>query len=1269
MSPFKSDFIIDKDDIWDHPLFCKAALQYDFFCMAYVPLHVHSQFSILDSTASVVALAEQAKKLGCPALTLTDQGNLYGVVDFYKACKAVGVKPIIGCEIWLSPGSRADKKRIPNSPNGFPIVLIAQNQQGYQNLCKLSSFGFLEGFYYQPRIDKELLKQYSEGLICLSGPVAGRLGHLITQGTEEELLAEIAWFQSVFGERFYFELQRHRMSEAQISADGIDRETWLLQAHREFVLAQEKINATLIRLSKTMGIRCVATNDIHYIERSDWRAHEILRNIQSGEACEIWERDSRGNLKNKVPNPKRETIPSHEHDFKSFNEMKALFADIPEALEETNRIAEQCHFELDFKTKHYPVFIAPGLEGTGYTKEERLRAAEQFLKDLCQNAIAKRYGKEKLAVIAEVYPGKDPLQMVQDRFLYEYNLLTSKGMLDYMLIVYDFIAWAKSRHIPMGPGRGSAAGSIIAYLTGITDIEPLRFHLFFERFINPERLSYPDIDVDICMDRRQEVIDYVVGKYGKDKVAQIITFGTMKAKMAIKDIGRTLNVPLVKVNEIAALIPEDPTMTLERAFQMEPALDRLMKSDEEARQVLEMAKKAEGSIRNASTHAAGMIISAGPIMEHVPVCVAKDSSMVVTQFSMKPVEMVGMLKIDFLGLKTLTSIQKCVDMIEKNTGRAIEWSNLPLDNGPTFDLLNQGKTSGVFQLESPGMQDLAKQLHIDTFEEIIAVGALYRPGPMDMIPSFCNRKHGREQIEIDHPLMKEVLAETYGVMVYQEQVMQIASVLAGYSLGEGDVLRRAMGKKDREEMARQREKFLTGCVKKAIPESTAGIIFDKIEKFASYGFNKSHAAAYAYLSYATAYFKANYPGEWMAALMTCDRDDTTKLAKLIGEAKVMHLQMLPPDINQAGSEFAATKEGIRFAMSGIKGVGQAVVDEILAERSRGGSFGTFYDFVRRADKTKIGKRVIELLVEAGSFDATGWSRDAMRLSLDRMYSEALRDQKEATLGILNLFSLMDAPKNPFQDPPEVLQPSTKEMLLQREKELLGFYLTGHPMDRYQKILSRLSCVPFSEFPTLGENAVVRVAFVVEEVEVKISNKTQKKFAVLTISDGLERLEMPVWSEMYEEKAALLKENQLLYAILQMERRGGSSSFSCRYLNELALVDEAEIRACDDVYDKLVRSAKNGEPKWKTAKEKTAPAAEKEVISLLRIKCDADQVRLSHILQLKQIFREHPGKSPIELHFHSQNKKLGSVTVDPSWGVKMTPVLTDRLKTLSTFSID
>jgi DNA polymerase-3 subunit alpha len=1210
--------------------------------MTYIPLNVHSQFSILDSTASVTALAERAKALGIPALALTDEGNLYGAIDFYKACKTAGVKPILGCEIWMAPQSRLEKKRSPGSSSGHSIVLLAKNNLGYTNLCKLSSIGFLEGFYYLPRIDKEVLSAHKEGLICLLGEIS-----------------EMEWYLNLFGEDLFLEIQRHPFN-----AEGI-QESWLLQKLRDFAAGQEKKNEQLILLSKKFGVGLVATNDIHYIEKDDWRAHEILLNIQSGETCEIWERDSAGNPKNKAPNPRRETTSTRELYFKSPDEMKRLFDDLPEAIENTAKIAEKCKYELDFKTKHYPVFVPPSMVGVTVSKEERLKAAEQFLYDLCIKGIETRYTPEKLAHV----PGDHPLEIVKKRFEYEFNILTSKGMSDYMLIVYDFIAWAKASKIPMGPGRGSAAGSIISYLIGITDIEPLRFHLFFERFINPERISYPDIDVDICMDRRQEVIDYVVAKYGKEKVAQIITFGTMKAKMAIRDVGRVLNVPLSKVNEIAALVPEDPTMTLEKAFQIDPELGRLMEADEEARAVLEMAKKAEGSIRNTSTHAAGLIISASPITEHIPVCTAKDSEMWVTQYAMKPVESVGMLKIDFLGLKTLTSIQKCVDAIELNTGRKIDWGNLPLNDQATFDLLNQGKTLGVFQLESGGMQDLAKQLHIDRFEEIIAVGALYRPGPMDMIPSFINRKHGREPIEIDHPLMKDILSETYGVMVYQEQVMQIASALAGYSLGEGDVLRRAMGKKDKEEMTRQREKFVGGCSEKGIDHDTAVRIFDKIEKFASYGFNKSHAAAYAYLSYATAYFKANYPKEWMAALMTCDQHDTTKLAKFIGEAKSMHIDVLPPDINQASAEFAASKDGIRFAMAGIKGVGEGVVEMILENREKGGCYTSLYDFIQRVDKSRIGKKQIELLIDAGSFDFTSWSRDAMRESVEAMYEQASRDQKEASLGVLNLFSLIEEPEKPFAVPPPVLKKSSNLQLFQREKELLGFYLTGHPMDGYKKALGRLSCVPLTEIGTLPDGSILRAAFVVETVQVKVSSKNQKKFAILLISDGMERFELPVWSELFEEKGMLLRENQLLYGILQLERREGAIQLSCRYLDDLTAIDEARIKACDDAYDKLKAQAKAIDPKWKTAaKEKGAQikgsSLEKEEIKKVIIHVDADKVRLSEILALKGLFRSHPGKSTLELHFQIQKRRIATVFIDSQWGVKTDRAFEEQLKAMT-----
>ncbi len=1228
--------------------------------MTWVPLNVHSQFSILDSTASVTALAERARKYNIPALALTDHGNLYGAIDFYKACKAEKIKPIFGTEIWMAPSSRLEKKRIYGTPNGFPITLLAKNPTGYKNLCKLSSLGFLEGFYYQPRIDKELLEQHKEGLICLTGSIHGPLGYQILQEAEEACRKEIAWYQSIFGEDLYLEIQRHPLDEEEMQTEG-----WLLQKARGFALSQKKVEEKLLSFSKEFSIPIVATNDIHYLDREDWKAHEILLNIQSGEPVETWERDSMGNPKNRTPNPKRDTSPTHESYFKSPEQMRDLFQDLLGAIDETVRIADKCKCDLDFKTKHYPVFIPPSLIGKPYEKDERLKEAEKYLFDLCTSQIPIRYSKAQLAEVAKKYPGKDPLQIVQERFQYEFEIISSKGMSDYMLIVFDFIDWAKKRKIPMGPGRGSAAGSIIAYLTGITDIEPLRFHLFFERFINPERISYPDIDVDICMNRRGEVIQYVIDKYGKDKVAQIITFGTMKAKMAIRDVGRVLNVPLSKVNAIAALVPEDPSMTLEKAFEIDPELKKLMHTDEEAKRVLEMAKKTEGSIRNTSTHAAGLIISEAAITNHIPVCTAKDSEMLVTQYAMKPVESVGMLKIDFLGLKTLTSLQICADEIEKNTQKKIDWSNLPLDDQPTFDLINQGKTLGVFQIETGGMADLAKQLHIDCFEEIIAVVALFRPGPMDMIPSYINRKHGKESIEIDHPLMKDILSETYGVMVYQEQVMQIASALAGFSLGEGDVLRRAMGKKDKEEMAKQREKFISGSEKNHLDADTSGRIFDKIEKFASYGFNKSHAAAYAYLSYATAYFKAHYPREWMAALMTCDRDDTAKVAKLIGEARSLGIHVLPPDINEAGNLFSASQNGIRFAMSGIKGVGSNVVDAILEERKKGGSFKSLYEFLERMEKGKAGKKQIELLIESGCFDFTLWSRDALLLSLDPMMAHVNLHQKEASLGILNLFSLIEEPSNPFANPPPVSLPASKAHLLQREKDLLGFYLTGHPMDAYKKMLKQLSCVPLSDFEKLADNTFARAAFIIDAIQVKISSKSQKKFAILNIGDGMEKFELPIWSEMYEEKNSILQENRLIYALFQIERKENKIHLSCKFLEDLSTMTEEKIKICDDLYDKLKAQSKHGEPKWKKEKKKESPVEnpEKEKIKHLVLRLDADKTKLSHILSLKKLFREHPGKSTLEIQFISHSKKLGSLFIDETWGVNTEPQFLEKLDSL------
>ena len=1236
----------------------------------FIHLRTHSQYSILDGTASAQDLAERAAQEKMRGLGLTDHGNLYGVVEFYKACKEAGIQSIIGCEFYVAPESRMTKSKIEGMRPGYQITLIARNQKGYQNLCKLSSLGFLEGFYYFPRIDRSLLSQYSDGLFCISGGMGSRLAHEILYGTSESAAAQLTWEKELFGPFYYLDLQRHQMSQEELKEDGYFQESWLLQKYQDFVNQQAKLNTKLVELGLEKRIPLVATNDVHYLERLDWRAHEVLLNIQSGEPCEVWEKDSLGNLKSRKPNPKRDTYPSHAYYFKSPGQMGALFADCPDALANSVKIADQCRVAFDFKAKHYPVFVPPSLEGTSWTKEEREKEVERFLRQLCEDGMAKRYTPDRLAKIQELYPNQDPMQIVRTRLEEEMNVIVPKGMADYLLIVWDFIYWAKQQGIPMGPGRGSGVGSIVLYLIEVTDIEPLRFHLFFERFINPERISYPDIDVDICMERRNEVIDYTLRKYGKENVAQIITFGTMKAKMALRDVGRVLSIPLAKVNEIAKLVPEDLNITLDKALEKDPELRSLYERDEEVARLVDLAKKLEGCIRNTGVHAAGMIISGSPLTDLIPICNAKDSSIPITQFSMKPVESVGMLKVDFLGLTTLTAIQVCIDAVAASRKTRIDWINLPLNDKSTFDLLNQGKTLGIFQLESGGMQDLSRQLHLDRFEEIIAVGALYRPGPMDMIPSFINRKHGKEPIENEHPWMQDILAETYGIMVYQEQVMQIASKLAGFSLGEGDVLRRAMGKKDMEQMATQREKFRSGAQLNQIEDVVSMAIFDKMEKFAAYGFNKSHATAYGYLSYVTAYLKANYPKEWMAALMTCSRDDLTKVAKFIRECQNLSIAMLPPDVNESGETFQATLKGIRFAMSGIKGVGSGVVEAILQERAAKGPFNSLYSFCARIDMKKVGKKVIASLIEAGCFDFTGWERDALLIALESCYETAAKEKKERAQGVLSLFSLIGVNESDsLLVPPHVNRPTPVQEMLFKEKMLLGFFLTGHPMDQYRTVLQRLSCVPLRRMNEMGHESVVRSAFIVEGVQVRFSSKNQKKFAILTISDGIESMELPIWSELYEEKSSLLQENQLLYAVLQIDQKDDEMRLSCKWLDDLTKADEEMIRACDQAYDQAKYQAAKyanqralspvGQSKGAVAKpDARSPAKDKEkaMTKQLAIRVDMGTVRLSHIVQLKKLFAESRGSTPVVLHFMEAARLLAALQIDASWGVVPSPDL-------------
>ncbi len=1212
----------------------------------WVPLHVHSQYSVLDATCSVATLVEAAQADHMIALALTDHGNLHGAIEFYKACTGKGIQPILGCEVYVAPTSRFEKKKISSQTRtAHHLTLLVKNEVGFHNLCRLSSLGYLEGFYYHPRIDRQLLAQYHDGLICLSGCLASELSQAILHGQSATIEEILDWYLQVFGEDYFLEIQRHPTSDLELQQM---EESWLRQQFLDHVVQEKKVEEALLDWSRKKGIPCVATNDSHYLLREDHEAHEVLLNVQSGEPVAHWERDAQDRPTHRVLNPKRRVYPSREYYFKTQQEMAQLFADLPDALHQSIEIAKRCSLNLDFQTKHYPLFIPPDQAPT----ESQPDAAIRYLRQLCEQGIDNRYTEARLNKVREKYPDQEPAVVVRNRLERELSIISKMAMADYLLIVWDFIRWAKQQGIPVGPGRGSGAGSIILYLIGVTDIEPLRFHLFFERFINPERFSYPDIDVDLCMEGREKVIRYTLDTYGKANVAQIITFGTMKAKMSVKDVGRAFSVPLSKVNAIAKLIPDDLQITLQKALDLDVELFELSQNDIEARTILQIGKKLEGCIRNTGIHAAGLIICADPLIDHIPLCDAKDSDLMATQYSMKPLEAVGMLKIDFLGLKTLTSIHLCVQSIEETTGNTVPWVDLPLEDIPTFQLLQEGRTLGVFQMESTGMQELAKQLKPDKFEEIIAIGALYRPGPMDMIPSFIQRKHGLEPIEYDHAWLEPILAETYGIMVYQEQVMQIAQNLAGYSLGQGDVLRRAMGKKDKEQMAKERDRFLHGAQEQGIALATAESIFDKMEKFAAYGFNKSHAAAYGYLTYVTAYLKANYPAAWLAALMTCDRDDTAKVAKFIHEGQAVGIPILAPDVNESAANFVATPNGIRFALTAVRGVGHGVVEAIVHERKARGLFHSFYDFFLRMDLKKIGKKPIEFLVDVGAFDWTKWSRDQLRQSIEPFYDQAAKKQKEQAVGIRTFFELMGNPLDPAtQPPPIVTHPTPSSEMLIREKSLLGFFLSGHPLDGYLHSLERLSAVPLAQIHTLPHQTVVRATFLIESITTRLASKTQKKFAILQVSDSTYTCELPIWSDLYEQYYALLQENQLLYAVVQVDRREETTKLQCKWLTDLKTVNEESVRACDTAFDR----AKMHIQRQTMFRKSTPPPTEKPMTDSKQILfMRMQEARLSHVLQVKTLLQRFPGSMPVEIRFLNGDGHLqGIVTIPKERGIRVT----------------
>ncbi len=1230
--------------------------------MSFTHLHVHSQYSILYSTASISGLLQKAMQCKMPSLALTDAGNMFGSVDFFVACRKASIQPILGLEIVVALGSRFEKKKVQGKI-GHPIILLAKTLTGYQTLCRIASAAYTDGFYYVPRIDKEFLEANHADLICLSGPLSSIIGQLIIQDNHEELKREISWFQQIFRDDFFLEISISEMSDNYLETGGFLKESWLKQRYLNHIQNERKYSKEIINLAKQFSIGCIATNPVHYLEREDWLSHEILLNIQSGQPREIWENDQYGNPKSRVLNPKRDTFTTHENYFKSIVEMKDQFSHIPEAIQNSLLIAAKCQVELVLNKRFYPVFVPPYLEGKIIKEKERKQEVQKYLREKCEASIKERYTSEKIDGIRIKYSDRNPLEIIKERLDYELKVIFSKDMCDYLLIVHDFISWAKYRDIPVGPGRGSGAGSIILYLLGITDIEPLYFNLFFERFINPERPSYPDIDVDICMERRSEVIEYTIQKYGKDKVAQIITFGTMKAKMAIKDVGRVLNIPLTKVNMLTKLIPEDLAITLDLALESSRELAVLYQEDKDIRNLFDIAKKLEGCIRNTGIHAAGIIICANPLIDHIPICKTKDSEISITQYSMKLVEKVGLLKIDLLGLKTLTSIQKAVHAIAI-TYNEIDWRNLPLNDPKTFTLLNHGKTLGVFQLESTGMQELARNLHIDKFEEIIAAISLYRPGPMEMIPTFIHRKLGDELIEYDHPWMEEILEETYGIMIYQEQVMQIASKLAGYSLGEGDVLRRAMGKKDHVEMAQQREKFCHGALQFNISEKLSAEIFDKVQKFASYGFNKSHAAAYGYVSYATAYLKANYPKEWLSALMSCDMDDLAKVAKYVRECHSMQISILPPDINESGTEFVATTKGIRFSLSAIKGVGKNIVDSILLERSERGSYKDLKEFIERINTKKIGKKILETLIITGCFDFTGSSRNELISSIDKLYEMSVKKQKEHSRGIIDFFDLL--PGSTVEQvvaEEKISEKYSKSDFLLYEKTLLGLYVTGHPMEEYKNLIQKLGCSSLSDLGKDDTFGIIKIAFILEKISIKSSNKTGKKFAILLVGDGIEQFELPLWSDLFHRYKDQLIENELFISILSFEKEGGRLKLTCKWLSLLRDIEDKKIEEMEKIMIKVMGM----KPLQKFTQNKI-PEKNKLILQL-----NGDKMRLSEVLAIKKIFYNHPGNTAVELEFITENsEKIAKITIDNRKGIiaseDMYKLLQEKVPSLLTISL-
>ena len=1029
----------------------------------FVHLHLHTEYSLLDGANRIGELIDRTAELGMPAVAMTDHGNMFGAMKFYKAAKRQGIKPILGCEAYITTGSRFDRTMTQRGGAAHHLTLLAKDFTSYQNLSRLLSTAYIDGFYYKPRIDKEVLAQHAEGLIALSGCLKGEPnGHIMHDDVKQAAEAIDSYRQILGPDNYYLEMMAH----------GLEPQT--------------KVNRQLIAFSKDMKVPLVATNDCHYLRAGDAVPHDILLCIGTGKS---------------YSDPKRMRYDPQQYYVKSAEEMYEAFREYPEACRRTLEIAERCNLELPFDSLMLPRYETP----------DDL-SLDAYLEQVAQAGLKTRLQAHQQVRGRLPYPEGD----YQARLQKELEIIRTCGYSGYFLIVWDFIRYARDEGIPVGPGRGSAAGSLVAYSLRITDVDPLEYDLLFERFLNPERVTMPDIDIDFCMDRREEVIQYVTEKYGKDNVAQIITFGTMLAKGVLRDVGRTLDMPYSDVDRIAKLVPNRLNMTLNDALQEEPRLQALQAQDPKVGQLIESARRLEGLTRHASVHAAGVVIAPEPLRNVVPLYRSPKGDEVVTQYPMDDVEAMGLLKMDFLGLRTLTVLQNAVNMIRDNHGVALDLEQLPLDDQPTYQLLSDGRTQGVFQFEGSGLRDLLRKLQPSVFEDLVAVVALYRPGPLGsgMVDDFVERRHGRRDIEYELPELEPILRSTYGVIVFQEQVMQIATTLAGFTLGSADLLRRAMGKKKAEVMAEQREYFVKGALQNGFPEEKAGKIFDLIAYFAGYGFNRSHSVCYALIAYQTAYLKAHYPREFMAALITSDMDNTDKVMRYIGECRDLHCAVLPPDINTGFPGFTVGGENVRFGLGAIKGVGQNAITSVVAEREANGPFQSFADLLKRVDYRLVNKKVIESLIKGGALDGLGMHRAAMFGNMARVMEWAQRQQEDAQQGQISLFGGTAEPAATGMLSLDAVMPWLDAEQLAYEKEALGFYISSHPLTAVQPQLQRLVT---ANSQTLAEQpgGEVKVGGVITQQRTQLTKKGDR-MAFLTLEDLYGTMEVIVFPETYRQ---------------------------------------------------------------------------------------------------------------------------------------------------------